>query len=199
MTIRTPHQLRLHKTGGVIKNQFLPTSRTLFDNLCHHAASTYLTLMKIKLITFTREDDKNVNALFDLYARRLKHYTSFEYLNIRPEKSADPVSQKKKDAEMLLKKTEDTATLILLDERGEEMNSLQLAGFIAGKMNAAIKSLQFVIGGSYGFDQRVYDRCNGMISLSKFTLPHQLAKVLVAEQLYRAFTIIRNEKYHHGE
>lgn len=155
--------------------------------------------MKIKLITFTREDDKNVNALFDLYARRLQHYTSFEYLNIKPEKLPDPASQKKKDAEMLLKKTEDTATMILLDERGEEMNSLQLAGFISGKMNAAVKSLQFVIGGSYGFDKRAYDRCNGMISLSKFTLPHQLVKVLVAEQLYRAFTIIRNEKYHHGE
>ncbi len=155
--------------------------------------------MKIKLITFSKDDDKHVRALFELYAQRLKHYTSFEHLNFKPEKSADPASQKKKDADMLLKKMEDHAMLILLDEQGEEMNSIQLAGFISGKMNAAVRSLQFVIGGAYGFDKRVYHRCNGMISLSKFTLPHQLAKVVMAEQLYRAFTIIRNEKYHHGE
>ncbi|MGB3075618.1 MAG: 23S rRNA (pseudouridine(1915)-N(3))-methyltransferase RlmH [Chitinophagales bacterium] len=155
--------------------------------------------MKIKLITIAKEDDKNVNALFQMYAKRIVHYTSFEYVNIKPDKATSATEQKKKDAALLLKKINEGDAVILLDEKGKELNSVQLSEFIVSKMNAATKSLVFVIGGAYGFDNSSYERSNTMISLSKLTLPHQLAKVLLAEQLYRAFTIIRNEKYHHGD
>lgn len=155
--------------------------------------------MKIILITIAKEDDKITNALFQLYAARLTHYNSFEHLNIKPVKAASTTEQKKKDAALLLKRTTASDIIILMDEKGKEYTSIQLAGFISQKMNTAIKCLIFVIGGAYGFDSSLYERSNGMISLSKLTLPHQLVKVVVAEQLYRAFTIIRNEKYHHGE
>lgn len=153
--------------------------------------------MKIKLITISREDDELAHALFSGYIKRLKHYTSFEFINLKPVKSATELVQKKADADLLLNKISEKEILILLDERGREMNSVQLADFITGKMNASTQSLTFVIGGAYGFDASVYSRSNEKIALSKMTLPHQLAKVFLAEQLYRAFTILRNEKYHH--
>ncbi|HUM47469.1 MAG TPA: 23S rRNA (pseudouridine(1915)-N(3))-methyltransferase RlmH [Chitinophagales bacterium] len=153
--------------------------------------------MKIKLITISREDDELAHALFSGYIKRLKHYTSFEFINLKPVKSATELVQKKADADLLLKKISEKEILILLDERGREMSSVELADFITGKMNASTQSLTFVIGGAYGFDASVYSRSNEKIALSKMTLPHQLAKVFLAEQLYRAFTILRNEKYHH--
>ncbi|MEO6166983.1 MAG: 23S rRNA (pseudouridine(1915)-N(3))-methyltransferase RlmH, partial [Chitinophagales bacterium] len=155
------------------------------------------TRMKIKVITISREEDEHAHALFSGYIKRLKHYTSFEFINLKPVKNATEPAQKKSDGELLLKKISEKEILVLLDERGKEMSSVQLADFITAKMNASTQSITFVIGGAYGFDESVYSRCNEKIALSKMTLPHQIAKVFLAEQLYRAFTILRNEKYHH--
>lgn len=153
--------------------------------------------MKIRIITISKEDDEHAHLLFSGYVKRLKHYIPFEFLNLKPVKGATELAQKKAEAELLLKKISEKEILVLLDERGREMTSVQLADFIAGKMNASTQSITFVIGGAYGFDESVYSRSNEKIALSKMTLPHQLAKVFLAEQLYRAFTILRNEKYHH--
>ena len=153
--------------------------------------------MKIRLITVSKEDNEHTSAIFQDYADRLAHYASFESLNIKPVKAANPQEQKKSDALQLLKKIPKEEFLVLLDEHGKEMTSVQFANFISQKMTEGIRSLSFVIGGAHGVDKSIHDRGNTAISLSKFTLPHQLAKVIFAEQLYRAFTIIRNEKYHH--
>lgn len=140
-----------------------------------------------------------MQAIFENYTQRLSRYTPFEYRNIKPVKAATVAAQLQSDAAMLLKKSVEGELLILLDERGKEMSSTELADFLMVKMNAATRTICFVIGGAYGFDQSVYNRSHDLIALSKFTLPHQLAKILLAEQLYRAFTIMRNEKYHHGD
>ena len=153
--------------------------------------------MKIKLLTISKEDDKHAHALFLEYAKRLTHYINFEAVNIKPVKTSRSEEQKRSDAESLLKRIAIDDHVILLDEQGKEMSSAQFSDFIAKKMNAGIKSICFIIGGAYGFDRLIYERSHAMIALSKMTLPHQLAKAVFMEQLYRSFTIIRNEKYHH--
>lgn len=154
--------------------------------------------MKIKLLTISKEDMKEAHALFDEYAERLKHYTSFEFFNIKPPKHSASTLQKKSEGEQLLRLIHPEDQLVLLDERGKSFSSEEFSAFISKKMTANVRCLCFAIGGAYGFDESVYERSNQLISLSKMTLPHQLAKVMFAEQLYRAFTILRNEKYHHG-
>lgn len=154
--------------------------------------------MKIKLITIGREEEQAFESLFQRYVKRLSHYNTFEPIHIKPLKSATSSEQVKADAALLLKKVTAQDTLILLDEKGKEMNSEEFAAFMMSKLNTSTRTLIFAIGGAYGFDQTVYERSNGLLSLSRFTFPHQLAKVVFAEQLYRAFTLIRNEKYHHG-
>ena len=123
------------------------------------------------------------------YQKRLSHYTKFEVIRSIP-------SSLKEETQIILSKMESGAELILMDERGREFSSIQFSEFLNKKMNAS-KNICFVIGSAYGFDDSLKKQAVQMISLSKMTLPHQLAKVFFVEQLYRAFTILRNEKYHH--
>jgi len=153
--------------------------------------------MKIRLITISREEDEHANALTAEYIKRLNHYTSIGLITLKPRKTTSAEEQRKNDAEQVLKKISPQEQVVILDERGSEMTSVEFAGFLTKKMNEGVRGLSFVIGGAYGFDKSIYERSDASISLSKFTLPHQLAKVIFTEQLYRAFTIIRNEKYHH--
>ena len=99
---------------------------------------------------------------------------------------------------MLLKNIDENAQLILLDDKGKTYTSETFATFISQKMNESIKEIVFVIGGAYGFDEEIYKRAQLKISLSSFTFPHKLCRLIFVEQLYRAFTIIKNEKYHHA-
>jgi 23S rRNA (pseudouridine1915-N3)-methyltransferase len=154
--------------------------------------------VKIKLLTISKEDMKEAHGLFDEYAERLKHYTAFEFLNLKPPKNSIAATQKKLEGEQLLRYINAEDHLVLLDEHGKGFSSEEFSLFISKKMIANVRCLCFAIGGAYGFDQTVYERSNQLISLSKMTLPHQLAKVVFTEQLYRAFTILRNEKYHLG-
>jgi 23S rRNA (pseudouridine1915-N3)-methyltransferase len=154
--------------------------------------------VKIKLLTFSKEDMNEAHMLFDDYAERLKHYTAFEFFNVKPPKNSTAFTQKKSEGEQLLRHINAEDHLVLLDEHGKAFSSEEFSIFISKKMTTNVKCLCFAIGGAYGFDESVYKRSNQLISLSKMTLPHQLAKVIFAEQLYRAFTILRNEKYHHG-
>ncbi|GGF75182.1 23S rRNA (pseudouridine(1915)-N(3))-methyltransferase RlmH [Wenyingzhuangia marina] len=156
--------------------------------------------MKIVLLAIGKTDDKNLIQLIDNYQNRLKHYIKFE-LDIIPDiknvKNLSEAQQKEKEGELILKKLQPTDHLILLDEKGKEFRSVNFADFLQKKMNSGIKQLVLVIGGPYGFSEEVYAKAQGKISLSKMTFSHQMIRLFMVEQLYRGFTILKNEPYHH--
>ncbi len=134
------------------------------------------------------------------YAERLKHYCDFELITLPGQKttsSMDEATQKERDSNALINALQPSDDVILLDERGKEMNSVEFASFMQKRMNASPKRMVFVIGGAYGFSKTLYSRANAMVSLSRMTLSHQMVRLFAIEQLYRAHTIIRGEKYHH--
>lgn len=130
------------------------------------------------------------------YEKRLKRYTSFERTDIPFPRSGknDPREQ---EGELLLSKVESGDVVVLLDENGKEFNSVEFSDFIQKRMNAGTKRLVFIIGGAYGFSDSVRKRADYELSLSRMTLTHQMVRLFFTEQLYRAFTIIKGEKYHH--
>ncbi len=156
--------------------------------------------MKIKLLVIGKTDDKNLNELISVYQKRLQHYISFE-LEVIPDlknsKNLSHAQQKEKEGELILSKIQSTDQLILLDEKGKEYRSIDFAQFLQKKMNSGLKQLVFVIGGPYGFSQEVYQKAMGELSFSKMTFSHQMIRLFVVEQIYRGFTILRNEPYHH--
>jgi len=136
----------------------------------------------------------------DKYIKRLKHYarlTIIEIDELKNTKSLTAEQQKVKEAELILKKISPTDHVILLDEKGNELSSTQFAAYINKKSLGSISSLIFIVGGPYGFDQSVYERANDKLSLSNMTFSHQMVRLFFVEQLYRAFTIIKGEPYHH--
>ena len=155
--------------------------------------------LKIVLIQIGKTHFDFIDEGFDVFAKRLKHYCKFEILQIELPtklKSTDVELIKKNEGELLLKKINATDFLILLDENGKEFHSKDFAEFIR-KQSLHQSSLTFVIGGAYGFSKEVYARANAKLSLSKMTFSHQLIRLIFAEQLYRAFTIMKGEPYHH--
>lgn len=156
--------------------------------------------MKIKLLAIGKTDDKNLQSLIRTYELRLKHYVKFELCilpDIKNTKNLSQDQQKEKEGELILKELQNTDQLILLDEKGQEFRSIDFSKFLQKKMNAGIKQLVFVIGGPYGFSDRIYQKSKGKVSFSKMTFSHQMIRLFVAEQIYRAFTILKNEPYHH--
>ncbi len=156
--------------------------------------------MKIKLLTIGKTDDKNLAQLIADYQKRLNHYIKFEIEVINDIKNAKNVSenqQKEKEGALILKRILPTDQLILLDEQGEGFRSVAFSRFLQKKMNSRIKQLVFVIGGPYGFSEAVYQKAHAKVSLSKMTFSHQMIRLFIVEQLYRACTILRNEPYHH--
>lgn len=156
--------------------------------------------MKIKLLAIGKTDDKNLQALISSYENRLKHYIKFEIEIIPDIKNVKKLSeeqQKGKEGELILKKIQATDNLVLLDEKGYEFRSMEFSRFLQKKMNSGIKQMVLVIGGPYGFSEKVYQKAIGKISLSKMTFSHQMIRLFVVEQIYRAFTILKNEPYHH--
>ena len=117
--------------------------------------------------------------------------------DLKNRKALNEEQQRIAEGELILKQLGKGDQVILLDERGKSLSSVEFAKFLQKKMNSGIKQLVFIIGGPYGFSKEVYDRSNDTISLSKMTFSHQMVRVFFAEQLYRAFTIIRGESYHH--
>jgi len=156
--------------------------------------------MTIKLITIGKTDNKQLTLLIDDYIKRLGFYIKFS-LDIIPDiknsKNLSEVQQKQKEGELILKKISATDTLILLDENGKQCDSVDFSSYLQKHMNSGIKQLVFVIGGPYGFSEDVYKKANGKLSLSKMTFSHQMIRLFFIEQLYRGFTILRNEPYHH--
>ena len=156
--------------------------------------------MNIKLLTIGKTDNKNLQSLIDEYTKRLGFYVKFD-LEIIPDiknvKNLSEAQQKEKEGELILSKLAPTDQLILLDENGKEFSSVGFSEFLQKKMNAGIKTLVFVIGGPYGFSEGVYKAAQGKVSLSQMTFSHQMVRLFVIEQIYRSFTILRNEPYHH--
>ena len=156
--------------------------------------------MNIKLLAVGKTDNPALQQLIDMYEKRLSYYINFELQllpDIKNSKSLSEEQQKAKEGELILGNIASSHHLILLDERGKEFTSVAFADELQKKMNAGIKQLTFVIGGPYGFSKEVYDRANGKLSLSKLTFSPQMIRLFFVEQLYRAFTILRNEPYHH--
>lgn len=156
--------------------------------------------MNIKLLTIGKTDDKNLQTLIEQYQKRLSFYVKFD-LEIIPDiknvKNLSENQQKEKEGELILSKLTPTDELVLLDENGKTFSSIGFSEYLQKKMNSGIKTLVFVIGGPYGFSDEVYQKANGKVSLSQMTFSHQMVRLFVVEQIYRAFTILRNEPYHH--
>lgn len=155
--------------------------------------------MKTELIFVGKTVDKHLKALLDEYAARIPHYMPFD-IRVIPElkntKSLSEAQQKEREGELILKSLQPSDTVILMDEHGKEYRSIEFASWMQHCQSIARK-LVFVIGGPYGFSDAVYTRANGKISLSRMTFSHQMVRVIFAEQIYRACTIIKGEPYHH--
>ena len=156
--------------------------------------------MTIKLLAIGKTDSASLQNLIKEYENRLRHYIKFE-LDIIPDiknaKNLSEVQQKEKEGELIIKKLTNTDVMILLDENGKQFGSVEFSNYLQKKMNSGIKQLVLVIGGPYGFSDAIYAKAQGKISLSKMTFSHQMVRLFVVEQLYRAFTILKNEPYHH--
>lgn len=156
--------------------------------------------MKITLLAIGKTDNKQLQTLIDDYTKRLGFYISFEMVVINDVKNAKNMSeplQKQAEGEEILKRISTADILILLDEKEKTFTSEGFSEFLQKKMNSGLKNLIFVIGGPYGFSEEVYSRANGKVSLSTMTFSHQMVRLFFIEQLYRGFTILRNEPYHH--
>ncbi|PKA83961.1 23S rRNA (pseudouridine1915-N3)-methyltransferase [Ulvibacter sp. MAR_2010_11] len=160
----------------------------------------YFCDMKITLIAIGKTDAKELSSLTEAYIKRLGFYIPFSFdviPDIKNTKNLSETRQKILEGEEILKRTETSDTLILLDEKGKSYSSIAFSEFLQKKMNTGLKNLVFVIGGPYGFSDAVYERANGKLSLSPMTFSHQMVRLFFIEQLYRAFTILKNEPYHH--
>jgi 23S rRNA (pseudouridine1915-N3)-methyltransferase len=156
--------------------------------------------MTIKLLAIGKTDSSELQELINVYEKRLQHYINFE-IEIIPDlkktKNLSEEQQKNKEGELILKKLSPTDNLILFDEKGKQFTSVEFSQYLQKKMNSGIKQLVFLIGGPYGFSNEVYAKASGKISLSKMTYSHQMVRLFITEQVYRAFTILKNEPYHH--
>jgi 23S rRNA (pseudouridine1915-N3)-methyltransferase len=157
--------------------------------------------MKITLIVVGKTTFGWVAQAVEMYSKRIKKYVSFDikYIaDIKNSKNMTEEIQKNKEGELILSMLDLKDTIILLDEKGKDLSSTEFADFVNGKILSSAKSLIFIIGGAYGFSQDVYKRANEKLSLSRMTFSHQSVRLVFTEQLYRAFTIIKGEPYHHG-
>ncbi len=156
--------------------------------------------MTITLIAIGKTDNKQLNALIDEYQKRLSFYVKFNFEvipDIKNVKNLSEKQQKEKEGALILKKMNSTDTLIILDENGKQFSSVHFSEYLQKQMNSGLKNLVFVIGGPYGFSEEIYKRAQGKIALSKMTFSHQMVRLFFIEQLYRGFTILKNEPYHH--
>ena len=156
--------------------------------------------MKITLLTVGKTDVKWVKEGLDLYVSRLSHYVQFSLVEIPELKNVSSFSQgqiKEKEGDLILAAIRPSDEVILLDEHGKEFRSVEFARFLEERMARSGRDMVFVIGGAYGFSQKVYERSDRKMSLSAMTFSHQMVRTIFAEQLYRAFTIMRGEPYHH--
>ena len=156
--------------------------------------------MKITLLLTGKTTDKHVAELVDLYTNRIKKYTAFDIVTIPELKNTKnmPVQeQKDREAVKIIQTLTDDDYIILLDEKGKELKTIEFSVALEKMFFLPKKRIIFIIGGPWGFSEKVYSRADYKMSLSKMTFPHQLVRLLFLEQLYRVFTIIKGEPYHH--
>ena len=156
--------------------------------------------MKIEFWSIGKAHEKSIKDAIEEYTSRIQKYCPIHWEIIPVPKNAAMMSEldlKRMEGKMILERLDKDTILVALDEYGKEMCSIQLSEFITKKGNMATKKLVFLIGGAFGLDESVLKRADHKWSLSQLTYPHQLVRLILAEQIYRAFTIIKNEKYHH--
>lgn len=156
--------------------------------------------MNVEVIVVGKTDMREVETLVDMYTRRINHYVRFAITtiaDIRNTRKLSETEQKRLEGEAILRQIGDGDHLTLLDEHGAELRSVEFANLLQRRMASGIKRLVFVIGGPYGFSDAVYQRADSKLSLSRMTFSHQIVRAIFTEQLYRAFTILKNEPYHH--
>lgn len=156
--------------------------------------------MKITLLVTGKTEEKYLIEGIEKYLNRLKHYIGFNMIvipDVKNTKNLSEAQQKAKEAEMMLKHIGNPDTVILLDEKGKKYTSVLFSNYLNKQMIGSVQHLVFVIGGPYGFDESVYKRANGSMSLSDMTFSHQMVRLFFVEQLYRAFSILKGEPYHH--
>ena len=156
--------------------------------------------MKIKLLLVGKTTDESIRRIEADYEKRISRYTSFESIvidNSAIRTSPEPVIRTK-EGELILKRVSPADHLILLDERGKSYSSVQFAAEVNNWMTSSKKTVVMTIGGAYGFSDEVKKRANGLVSLSAMTFSHQIVRIIMLEQVYRAFTILNNEPYHHA-
>ena len=156
--------------------------------------------MTIKLLSIGKTDDASLKKLIDTYVNRLGFYNKFEQEiipDLKKTKNINTNQQKQMEGKLILEKVNTSDFMVLLDENGKQFSSEGFSEYIQKRLNSGMKQLIFVIGGPYGFSEEVYERANGKVSLSKMTFSHQMVRLFFVEQLYRAFTILKNEPYHH--
>jgi len=159
------------------------------------------SVMKIQFWSIGKNHEGYVKTGVEDFTRRISNYFKAEWIIIPMPKNAGMLGEmdlKKKESETILQRLDKDDYLIALDERGKQITSEGLAAFIQGRANESRKSLVFLIGGAYGLDEAVLKRADYIWSLSQLVFPHQLVRLILAEQVYRACTILRNEKYHHS-
>ncbi len=155
--------------------------------------------MKIKLILIGKTSFNFVDEGMKMYLQRIKRFVDFEIITIpdlKNTKKLNPVQIKEKEGGLILKQLKTNDFLILLDEKGKSLNSVEFAGFISNKQDVGTKQLSFVVGGAYGFSLDLYKRANYLLSLSAMTFSHQIIRLFFMEQIYRAYTIIKGLPYH---
>jgi 23S rRNA (pseudouridine1915-N3)-methyltransferase len=156
--------------------------------------------MRILLLQVDKTQDRYLTEGIEIYVKRLKNYVQFETVTInvpKPVRQRSFAEQKKEESRLIFEQILKEDLLVLLDEKGKEFSSVEFSNFLSQKQNASTKRLIFLIGGPFGFDDSVYGRANFKLSLSKMTFSHQMVRLFFVEQLYRAYSILKGEKYHH--
>ena len=156
--------------------------------------------MKINLILVGKTTSKEFQSIIDDYSERVTHYTPFEVTVIPELKNTKALSQEQQktlEGDAILRQLQDSDYVVLLDEHGKELRSVEFATWMGKKQQTVSRRLVFIIGGPYGFSTAVYERANEKLSLSRMTFSHQMVRMIFIEQLYRAFTILKGEHYHH--
>lgn len=156
--------------------------------------------MKVCLLVIGKTDASYIREGIAEYEKRLTRYIPYEMKvlpDVKNAKNLTEILQKEREGEMLLEQFQPGDFVVLLDERGRQYSSMEFSQFLAQKMLGTVKRLVFVVGGPYGFSDGVYKRANDKISLSKMTFSHQMVRMIFAEQIYRAMTILKGEPYHH--
>ena len=156
--------------------------------------------MRINLILVGKTTNKTFQAIIDDYSERVTHYTPFAVTVIPELKNTKALSQeqqKQMEGELILRQLQDSDYVVLLDEHGKELRSIEFATWISKKQQTVSRRVVFIIGGPYGFSPAIYQRADEKLSLSKMTFSHQMVRMIFIEQLYRAFTILKGEQYHH--